>query len=276
MPALSELQKNFLKAVLGDDADASASLTALVAENAIPAKRRLQIYQNNTFITLGEALGADYPVVAKLVGDDFFAYLARHYVLAFPPPSGTLIDFGAHLDAFLADFEAARDLVYLPDVAHLEWAWQTAYHSLDATPLNADDLSDIAPDRYDDVVFTLHPSARVVRSRYPVARIWAANQTHPEDTENGGAEDEIDLNDGGENILVVRPEATVHVIVLPAADIDFLEALGRGAPLARAIESIQKSQRSGEAERFDPGASLGRLIALGALSDWTIAKRTKP
>ncbi|TCS64961.1 HvfC/BufC N-terminal domain-containing protein [Varunaivibrio sulfuroxidans] len=272
MPTLSELQRNFLDAVLGEDGVTNAPLDALITENGIPAARRLQIYKNNTFITLGEALAADYPVVARLVGDDFFAYLARHYIRAFPPPSGTLIDFGTHLGAFLADFEAARDLVYLPDVARLEWAWQKAYHSLDATALSADDLRDIAPDRYGDVVFAVHPSARIVRSHYPVARIWAANQTPPEDDENGEAENEIDLNDGGENVLVVRPEATVHVIALPAADISFIEALGRSAPLARAIESVQRAARDAAApENFNPTVSLGRLVALGALSHWTIA-----
>ena len=67
----------------------------------VAATRRLHVYRNNLFASLGAALGAVYPVVARLVGAAFFRQLAHGYVLRHPSLSGNLHDFGARLPDYL-------------------------------------------------------------------------------------------------------------------------------------------------------------------------------
>ena len=67
-----------------------------------------------------------YPTVEQLVGAPFFRYAAHEFILAHPSKSGNLHDFGEDLPGFLAGFEPARALAYLPDCARLEWAWHRA------------------------------------------------------------------------------------------------------------------------------------------------------
>ena len=41
---------------------------------------RFNVYRNNTAVSLSEAIADSYPVVHELVGDEFFAAMARAYV----------------------------------------------------------------------------------------------------------------------------------------------------------------------------------------------------
>ncbi|WP_318530149.1 MULTISPECIES: hypothetical protein [unclassified Rhizobium] len=58
------------------------------------------------------------------------AYAERH-----PPRSPLLLFYGDDFADFVATFEPARDLAYLPDVIRLEAARGHAYHAADAVPL---------------------------------------------------------------------------------------------------------------------------------------------
>ena len=125
---------------------------------------------------------AHIPVVKLLVGDDFFRFLAKRYIEQHPSRSANLHHFGSELAGFIAAFEPAKELVYLADVAALEWACHVAYFADDENALDIDKLAQVTPEQYSDLVLHTHPSCRVVRSRYPVAAIWHAHQPGaPED-----------------------------------------------------------------------------------------------
>src|SRR6185436_9928463 len=78
-----------------------------------------------------DALAAVYPVVQRLLGQGFFEYACDAFIRRHPPRSGNLHDFGAEFAEFLAGFEAASTLTYLPDTARLEWSWHVAFHAAD-------------------------------------------------------------------------------------------------------------------------------------------------
>src|SRR5689334_21117181 len=92
MLSLRERQRGFAAALLG---------TA-----AVPGG--LQVYRNNVFASLTEALAAVYPVVKRLVGEPFFNQLARRFIRRHPSRSGNLHDFGAELPAFIATLAETR------------------------------------------------------------------------------------------------------------------------------------------------------------------------
>ena len=49
--------------------------------------QRLNVYRNNVFVSLMEALGEIFPVCKQVVGDAFFNAMARQYVDRHPPRS---------------------------------------------------------------------------------------------------------------------------------------------------------------------------------------------
>ena len=58
----------------------------------------------------------------KIVGEEFFAAMARAFVTEQPPCTPLLATYGDQLAAFIAAFEPAREIAYLADVARLEAA----------------------------------------------------------------------------------------------------------------------------------------------------------
>lgn len=223
--------------------------------NGLAPEHRLAIYRNNTRMSLTEALRDGYPVVNRLVGTNFFDGLAREFLRRYPPRSSCLLEFGGRLAEFLGEFEPARGLPYLPDVAHLEWLWHEAYHAADSRALDLHKLNEIPRALYADLRLHLHPSARLLTSAYPTLRIWQVNQPGFEGEHN------VSLNEGGCRLLLVRPHLEVEMHTLTAGDFVFLQALAAGATLTLAIESALAMN-----DGFDPLASLRHWLARGLLS----------
>lgn len=225
MPSLRELQQAFADAVLQDAAE---SVLRHVRPGAFPAARHLQIYRNNTFANLTDALAAVYPVIQRLVGVEFYAYAADSYIRRHPPRSGNLHDFGGAYAEFLREFAPAQSLSYLPDVADLEWAWHHAFHAADAQPFAMETLRAVAPELCDSLVFQLHPSVRLLQSDYPVLPIWQANQA------DAGGDATVDLDRGGARLLVIRRGLDVEIEPLEVGEYALLRAFAEGQTLAAA------------------------------------------
>lgn len=224
--ALRELQHAFARAIFEDD----SALTPHLIDGVFGAERNLRVYQHNTGANLTNALAAVYPVVKRLVGSGFFEYAADRYWRAHPPAGGNIHDFGDAFPDFLSGFEPARMLAYLADVARLEWAWHRAFHAPDPAPFDRRQLAGLDPADYGALRFRLHPSVRLIKSRWPVLRIWEAHQ-------QPGEPDTIDINQGGESALVIRRGLEVVVKKLAPDEHAFLSSLTRLEPLASACEA---------------------------------------
>ncbi|MGB9092559.1 MAG: DNA-binding domain-containing protein, partial [Gallionella sp.] len=169
MPALSEVMSGFAQAIVRGD-EPPAQIDAAYPHYS--AAIAIEVYRNNYRGNLHDTLAGAYPVIRQLVGEDFFRYMARKFIEQYPSRSGNLHRYGAEIADFLASFEPAQGLPYLPDVAALEWACHRAYFAEDASALDLTELAQIPPDQYPDLVLRTHPSCHQVRSRYPVVAIW--------------------------------------------------------------------------------------------------------
>lgn len=232
MPALRELQQQFYQQIYQLNGD----LPEQIISNGIATSARFNIYRNNTFTGLSNALANAYPVVQKLVGRDFFRYCAHEYIQQHPSRSGDLADYGAAFADFLAQFEPCRQLAYLPDVARLEHAFNHAYQAAEHPPLALPELAKIPPDQHEYLTFRLHPSASLLQSKYPIVPIWEANQ--PE----ANSDQIIDINSGGNQILVVRPQFAVKIVLLNSAEYTLLTTLASGELFGSACEQALQVQ----------------------------------
>lgn len=233
----------------------------LVGPDGEPAAKRFAVYRNNVVFGLIEALQAGFPAVSRIVGEEFFQAMARAYIVSEPPASPILLDYGAGLASFIGKFEPAASLPYLPDVARIERAWLEAYHARDAAPLAAHALAEIPSDRVANACFKVHPSLRVVPSQFPTLTIWRMNV-------NDGVPGPVDFESGGEDSLVLRPNADVEVRSIPPGAAEFLAALADGKMLVDAAESAM-----GIDSRFDLTANIAALIGAGAFVDYSFAKQ---
>ena len=219
----------------------------LCAWNGPDPARRFEVYRNNVRQGLLGALSSRFPAVERIVGRDFFTLMASEFISVNPPRSPVLLAYGEAFPDFVAQFEAARSLVWLADVARLEWARGQAYHAADAVPLAATAFAALAPEALGDAVLTPHPSLCLLSSPFPVATLWAMNA------------DEMPLAPitdwSGEDALIVRPHGLVRVYRLPPGAHAFFSALSGGESLGESAETALAAMPD-----FDLTAALALLI----------------
>lgn len=252
MLRLHELQRRFAAAVFDED---SRDFERYLCSAGLAGARRLQVYRNNTRLSLTGALKAVYPVVERLVGEGFFQYAAAQYLTRHPSRSGDLHAFGESFATFLEAFEPAAGLEYLPDVARLEWAYHQVFHAARHAPLDPLTLAAVPPERQGELRFELHPAARLVASSFPLLRIWQIYQ------EGYGSDSTVDLAEGGIRLLVFRREnLDIEFQPLPDGEFRLLCALAKGDDFATACEQSMAAQPD-----FDLPAGFRRHVLQGAL-----------
>jgi hypothetical protein len=245
MLTLDQLQRRMCSAIRGRD---EPELVALIESDGMPPEGRLRIYRNHAILTLTESLKATFPVVCRLVNERFFSYAAHEYIGEVFPSRPCLAEYGESFPDFLSTFPACRDLVYLADVARLEWAINLALHAEEATP------SDRSAVTCRDLVVMLHPSLRLVSSRWPIDMIWHANQP------DGDPDTVIDLESGGARLRIYRRGDRVVISGIEEATYAFFDAIAHGAPLTDAIEAGQRVSPT-----FNSGADLDVLFDEGLI-----------
>lgn len=250
MLALAELQRAFRDAILAEDA---TRIAAEVDASGLTPERRVAIYRNNTFASLTAALEATYPVVCRLVDARFFAFAAHRYIAADPPRHGRLHAYGGGFPRFLESFAPARALVYLADVARFEWAMAEAFHAADALVLEPVALTGLDPGAIDRLRLIAHPTLRLVDSRWPIDRIWEANQSDAPGT--------VELDAGTARIAIARPRLTVGYRTMPAGAFALLTELARGRTLAEAAQAGAAAEPG-----FDLQTALLDHLVAGAFS----------
>ena len=243
MADLAETQRQFAAALL----DASAPVPAAMrAHGTNPPERRFAVYRNNVVASLIAALAARFPVVQRLVGEDFFRAMARAYVVEEPPRSPVLLEYGDTFPGFIENFAPSAAIEYLADVARLELARGRAYHAADAMPIDAGVLASLAPEELGELRLALHPSVSLLQSPYPIVSIWEAHQA-PEVAPVSRW--------GPEAALVARPALEVEVRRLPPGGYCFMSGLSEGSELAAAAEAASAASAD-----FDLVANLTVLL----------------
>ncbi|MBD2840455.1 putative DNA-binding domain-containing protein [Pseudomonas sp. JM0905a] len=231
----------------------------LRAWNGSDPTQRFAIYRNNVLASLINALADTFPVVRQLVGDEFFTGMARLHVQATPPRSPLLAFYGEDFPAFIGAFPPAAGLPYLADVARLELAQVRAYHAADLPAVDTARLAAVLsdPECLPGMQLCLHPSVEVVSSDYAIASLWAAHQ---------GLLDLAEVNPGqAECALVLRHGLEVEVSRIGTGTAAFIQALTAGIPLGAAVGAALAID-----DGFDPGSTLARLLAGGAITRFTL------
>jgi hypothetical protein len=245
--ALPDLQAAFAAHLAGED---RAELVACVRGDSISAAARLSVHRHNMLHSLANALAATFPTVQAMVGEAFFRGMARAFITDNLPTGPVLAEYGATFATFVAHYEPAKGLPYLADIARLDWALNTAFHSPAAVALTPADLAAIAVEQLPGNTVSLTAGATVIRSAYPIDRIWAAAQP-------GAPDEKVDIESGASCLLVLRRADDAGFVALSAGEAEFLEALAG----TRTLEQAASAALAAESV-FDLSSTFARFLAL--------------
>ncbi len=237
----------FSAAVLNPDRAVPAGL---VGPRGHPAGKRFDVYRNNVTAGLTRVLEAGFPVVRKLVGEEFFAAMGGEFLRRHPPTSRIMMLYGTRFPDFLAGFSPVRHLGYLPDVARLELSLRQSYHAADPQGSAAQRLAAVLPAAYAGITLRLAPSLIVLQSAWPILSIWRANTEADAPAAVMRAED----------VVILRHGFDPRAHLLPKGGLAFLQALLSARSLADAIAVC-------DAEPADLTALIALLLDADAITD---------
>ncbi|MBL4916937.1 DNA-binding domain-containing protein [Szabonella alba] len=246
MPAHPDFIARFEAGLRGGDLP-----PGLTARDPAEVERRFAVYRNNQAVGLSQALALRFPVIRRLVGEDFFAALARAYAGVERPVSPVLAEWGAGFSEFLDRFPPLAAYPYMGDVARIEYARGRAFHAADAAPVDPAVFAMADPGR---LRLGLHPSVTLLSLAHPAVSIWQRNQP--------GAGAKGALPAGPETALILRDTTfDVPVRALDVGEAALIGALLEGATLAGAAEQAQAALSD-----HNPQPLLVALLRAGAIT----------
>lgn len=239
MDKFFNLQQQFVKNLLKEEG----------AQPIITPHHGIEVYRNNYFSNLSNALAEAYPLIQKVVGEEFFKAMSYDYIANHPSYHGYVQEYGKEMAQFLNTYPHVASLPYLSELAQFEWACHEIFFSAALVPLEATTLNQfLAQADLETFKFSLHPTAQIFAFNYPILKIWSLCMENPHQ--------EINLDEGGVHVLITRPELEIVFRRLSPTEFNFLNALKKGASLKNAFEQTSIDL----AAQFIEWFTLGLLI----------------
>ena len=226
---LPELQKQFMDGMLRDDIQIHKQLDPKIRDSQL----QINIYRNSYQGGLLKAMKDIYPVTARLLGDKFFDAMCLRYIKQTPCQFFDINHYSESFSEFAMQFKPVSELVYLPDVIRLEWAWHNAYQADDIIQQDFSPLLSYTELQLESVYLKLAASMTLLTSPYPVDLIWTANQTDEQ-----GEQENIEIGSEPCYLLIWRNGLNSHIDVIELALFKFLT-------------SIQSNQNLGQLQKND-------------------------
>lgn len=242
--ALADFQDDFVRALRGEDGPL----------RAIASQPGFAVYRNTWMKACIDAIEANFPAVACLVGQEWMRSAAAAFALAHMPTDGRLTNYGEAFGDFLATSVATTELAYLGEVARLDWLFLDCGNAADACTLHAGQLAEFSSSNLAGAHLRPHPTARWHASPLPARTIWAASRS--------GRAVAGDLAWLPEATLMLRTEGHVRVHAIGERSCALLDACHAGHALGAALDLAMSA---GDATRMD--ADLLHLVAIGAFAD---------
>jgi hypothetical protein len=264
--------------------DDGGSMRKLAADFIKPNDRltpfeRVEIYNRCYWFRILDCFYDDYPGLLAILGNRKFLKLATAYLERYPSESFTLRNLGSRLERFLLEepqWTAPRQEMAL-DIARFEWAQIVAFDGPSETPISADDILDVPPER---LRLRLQPYLSLLEVHHAVDDFLVAVKKRETDILRGEASQTVDSAPKGQasvrriqfpkrenvHLAVHRHDNMLYYKRLEPAAFALLMALRRGASLDEACQAaIEKEpNRETNPERirdwFANWSSLGWIV----------------
>ncbi|OQX15881.1 MAG: DUF2063 domain-containing protein [Thiothrix lacustris] len=233
--SLPELQQHFITAIFNrDQRDAAAALVK--SHGTLDAAQRVGIYRNSVHGILWQYLESLYPVCQQLLGAAFFEAASDHYIDQQPPTRPFLAEYGAGFADFLAAHPALQQMLWIAEVARLEWARHQAWNAVNQPTADFSQLATLDAVQQARLRLELPASAHVLTSAYAIHAVWLAHQ--PEDAPEKVALEQLELHQI-QHMLVWRAGRRLEQVLLEETAWKFLSAIRQANTLPELAEHFQ-------------------------------------
>lgn len=159
MMSLKELQNRFNEFLYNDQAQDELDF---VKPGDISKMALMAVYRDGLVATLVNTLRLTYPRVYAFLKQSQFEAVAVDFAKKYRSQTGNLDDYGAEF----SDFLRQKDLLFLADLARLEWCHQEAFLAANSEDLDVAALQSLDEERLVKVKFQLAPAVKFTVSKF--------------------------------------------------------------------------------------------------------------
>ncbi|MCL9683842.1 HvfC/BufC N-terminal domain-containing protein [Legionella maioricensis] len=179
---MKQIQNDFYASVFDRK---NCAIIPHIRKNQIAPELRFSVYRNTIMQNLAKALEITFPSVWKLVGQECanslaFAFIRKEINL---PETGCLDDWGGKFPGFLQTVNAIASLVYLKDIAQIEWLKHLSYCAANYRPLNPVFLQNMLDSRLEKLRLRFNPTVFLYSSPFFLKEILELVE-HPTEKED--------------------------------------------------------------------------------------------
>jgi len=211
---LKDIQARFAQALLAEDKSA-LNLDWVDANHTLNPAQRISIYANSSREIISNTILGMLPSAQRLVGQEFLSHLIKKFIDTHSCDTDNYYQYTQTLPEFVAKMIESQSVPYLAEVLAFELARDRAFH-FDDDNLGLDSLATLLEEHADKICFLLPSNASLIKSQYPIVRIWEMSQPDYQ------GEITMPKQDGQQMILVHRKDLQVSVDSLTASKYQFL------------------------------------------------------
>lgn len=222
---MSDLRQWQLAVAGAIDDDRVGDIPAAMQVPGLSAGHGCRVYRNSSRGARLATLEEIYPVCLRVLGDRSFSGLGREFVRREPSTAPDLNLFGAGFPSFVGEVigreSAFAAVIWLADLAALEWACHRLYYAPDDGPIDLNAL-----ERADPIQLIPRTAALdCLRSRWPVHEIWSSHQGTQAPTA-------LDITTGDYCLVVERRGFRSQLVMVDPDLWRLLDACRQGTDLA--------------------------------------------
>jgi hypothetical protein len=229
---LQALQETFIKQLTEFQTD-SAFLKQLTPGLNLSPEQQVAVYQNNVRGALQSCLAQIYPVCRTILGERYFAQLAKEYIQINPSRHTNLNQYGAFFSDFILQQCQHRpeltEFAYLSDLVTLEWRYHQVYYAKSSSRFEFESFAHLTEQQQAQSSFQLAPCFQYVASNYPILSIWQQNQTDVQSNQ------QIALK--AENVAVFRRQNRIELFELEPPILNTLALIQTGVTLQALVQA---------------------------------------
>jgi hypothetical protein len=227
---LAQIQKDFYEGVLNRE---NTAIIQHIHHHQSTPEFRFSVYRHSILQNLRHALEAIFPAIWLLVGKE----CADSLVFAFAknknnlPVTPCLNDWGKRFPAFLQNIKALEHLVYLKDIATIEWLKHSSYCATNYRVLSPLDVQKCLDCHLECLRLKFNPTVFFYSSPYSLKPIF-------DFLENSHETDFVDLQMIPCYVVITRQRHQVFTHWVSQDMFDFFKVIKKHSTLLPAYESV--------------------------------------
>jgi hypothetical protein len=229
MKDLKSYQDIFVNAVLKEEENENL-LDQMNAIGKLQPKDVLNVYRQDYFSRLTEALGETFEATWLVLGDEEFFKMAKNYIDDFPSNIQDLNLYGEQLSVWLEEKGYREHFSGLPELATFEWSFWQYFHRAPAAPPTDDPFTQLSEDKIPQAKFSFNPNFKFFSWEYSLYDIWKQRQ--------GQDNQEIDW-DRPQSVILYKKAKEVQVKELNSYSALLWQELEKGESLGNALDKVE-------------------------------------